>query len=85
MFAATAERGEVVSTATLIEDGQSSHNLAMCFPPEDIRLLIMGQGKDGDNWTGGGFIFRVADERSGDAVAQVKLPLCPYVVSTVPR
>ena len=85
VFAATAERGEVVSTATLIEDGQSSHNLAMCFPPEDIRLLIMGQGKDGDNWTGGGFIFRVADERSGDAVAQVKLPLCPYVVSTVPR
>jgi len=43
VFPANSRRGEVVSNATLIEDGQSSHNLATCFPPEDIRRLIMGE------------------------------------------
>ena len=36
----------MVSAATLIEDGQSSHNLATCFPPEDVRRLIMGEDKE---------------------------------------
>ena len=87
VFPATASRGVVTSNATLIEDNQHSHNLATCFPPDDIRLLLMAEGEDAGRapWTGGEFVFRAWDEMSGESLAEVRLRLCPFMVSSVKR
>jgi len=100
VFAATSTRGIVVSNATLIEDNQHSTNLASCFPPDDIRLLLTGTKEEwikykadnivGDTdgqtpWTGGEFVFRAWDEMSGEILAEVVLRLCPFMVSSVKR